>query len=187
MAKKPEINQENFEKFLRWLNTDRELAGQKYEAIRVRLTKIFYARACPIAEELTDECFDRVVKKIDSIAETYEGDPALYCYGVAKNVFREYARRPKTEELREIIVQIKTDLTETESDYRCLNKCLAELKPSQRELVTSYYKEEKLDKIKRRKEIERELKITNELLRVRIFRIRKILQDCIRNCNKQES
>lgn len=187
MVRESDINQKEFEKFLNWLDTDKELAGQKYESIRFRLIKIFYARGCYTAEELADESIDRVIKKINKIAETYEGDPTLYCYGVARNVFLEYTRRPKTEELPDIIIQAETDSTETETDYQCIRKCLGKLKPEQRRLIISYYKGKKRDKIMRRKEIERELKITNESLRIRVFRIKKILYECIQNCNKQKS
>ena len=44
MTKKVEISQDNFEKLLDWLHSDRETAGQIYESIRDRLIKIFHAR-----------------------------------------------------------------------------------------------------------------------------------------------
>jgi DNA-directed RNA polymerase specialized sigma24 family protein len=102
-------------------------------------------------------------------------------------VFLEFTRKTKTEELPDTIAQIEIDTTETETDYRCLNKCLKELKPEQRKLIISYYKGEKLNKIKRRKDIEQELGITNKALRVRIFRIKNFLHECILNCKNQKS
>jgi DNA-directed RNA polymerase specialized sigma24 family protein len=187
MAKGSTINQEGFEKFLSWLDKDREIAGQKYEEIRLRLIKIFYARGCYLAEELADESVDRVIKKCDELIKTYEGDPALYCYGVAQKVFLEFTRRPKTEELPDTIVQEKIDVEELAPEYKCLNKCLKKLKPDQQKLILDYYKGEKQTKIERRKELEKKLKITNQSLRVRALRIRKILQKCIQNCLEQGS
>jgi RNA polymerase sigma factor (sigma-70 family) len=187
MVSESNINKEEFEKFLYWLNKNREIAGQKYESIRLRLIKIFYARGCSSAEELADETINRVIKKVDKIAETYEGDPASYFYGVAKNVFREYTRRPKTEELPDIIAQAETSVAENDTYNRCIRKCLNKIKPEQLKLLTKYYKGKKGDKIARRKEIEQNLDITNRTLRIRIFRIKKILYKCIQNCKKQES
>lgn len=184
MVRESNINKKEFEKFLHWLDTDREAAGQKYELIRLSLIKIFYTRGCyDIAEELADESIDRVIKKIDKIAETFEGEPARYCYGVAKNVFLEYLRKPKTVELPpDIIAQIEVDMTDDETDIQNLHKCLKKLKPDQRKLIVKYYKDEKGDNIKRRKKIEQELNITNKNLRIRIYRIKKILLDCIQAC-----
>jgi DNA-directed RNA polymerase specialized sigma24 family protein len=185
--KKTGIKQEEFEKFLNFLNADREIAGQKYESIRLRLIKIFYARGCPTAEELADKSIDVVIKKIDKIAETYKGDLALYFYGVAKKIFLEFLAKPKLEELPEIIVQPETDTEKVEKDHQCLTKCLNELSSEQRMLITGYYMGERRIKIERRKELEKELGITNKALRVRAFRIRRILEECIQNCVKQNS
>lgn len=185
--KKTTINKEEFEKFLNFLNADREIAGQKYESIRLRLIKIFYARSCPDAEEMADKSIDVVIKKIDSIAETYKGDLALYCYGVAKKVFLEFLAKPKLEELPEIIIQPETGINKIEKDHQCLTKCLSELSSEQRALITGYYVGERRIKIERRKELEKELGITNEALRVRAFRIRRVLEECIQNCVKQNS
>jgi len=80
---------------LDWLDTDRERAGSKYEAIRLRLIKIFTCRGCQAAEELADETINRVIARIVEIANGYQGDPALYFYGVAQKVFLEDARKSR--------------------------------------------------------------------------------------------
>lgn len=183
---KSSINQEGFEKFLSWLDKDREAAGEKYEDIRFRLIKIFYARGCHLAEELADESIDRVIKKCDELIQTYQGDPMLYCYGVAQKVFLEFTRKPKAEELPDTIVQNEINVEELKADYICLNKCLKKLNPEQRRLIIDYYKGEKQTKIVGRKELEKKLNITNQSLRVRALRIRKILQECIENCLERE-
>lgn len=186
MVRESNINNKEFEQFLHWLDTDREAAGQKYELIRSSLIKIFYARGCyDAAEELADECINRVIKKVDKIAETYEGEPARYCHGVAKIVFLEYLRRPATVKLSpDMMARIEVDMTENEADIQNLHICLKKLKPEQRKLIVKYYNDEKGDNIKRRKEIEQELNITNETLRIRIYRIKKILQECIQAYSK---
>lgn len=185
MAKASSIDQEGFEKFLDWLDKDREAAGRKYEDIRRRLIKIFYARGCYLAEELADESIDRVIKKCDELIKTYQGDPALYCYAVAQKVFLEFTRRRKPEELSETIAQEEIKIEEPSIEAGCLNKCLKKLNPEQRRLIIDYYKGDKQTKIEGRKELEKKLNITNQSLRVRALRIRKILQECIENCVKR--
>ncbi|MEJ7862846.1 MAG: hypothetical protein WKF90_14540 [Pyrinomonadaceae bacterium] len=187
MIKNLTISQNNFEKLLKWLDTDRETAGQKYELIRLRLIKIFSGRGCHWANELADETIDRVTKKVDSLLESYEGDPALYFYAVAKKVYLEFSRKPKAEELPRVLAQ-KENTTEVLEVYsRCLDKCLQNLMPEQREFIIDYYQGEKQAKITHRKDIELKLGITNKVLRVRVFRVRKALQKCLLNCVQENS
>src|SRR4029078_9907710 len=93
MKKEWVLTQDAFDTRLDWLDSDRERAGNKYEAIRLRLIKIFTCRGCLEAEELADETINRFVAKITGVNFEYEGDPALYFYGFAPNLHREYLRR----------------------------------------------------------------------------------------------
>jgi DNA-directed RNA polymerase specialized sigma24 family protein len=87
------LKQEDFEKLLAWLHPNREQAGQKYETIRESLIKVFSWRGYNDAEDLADEVITRVAAKTRDLADSYVGDPALYFYGVAKNVVHECERR----------------------------------------------------------------------------------------------
>src|SRR3982751_6200665 len=91
MVKEWVMNQDDFDRFLAWLDPDREEAGKKYEKIRRRIITICRAHSIPEidAEEIFDEIINRVVRKLPEIIDTYNGDPALYFYGVARNVIRE--------------------------------------------------------------------------------------------------
>ncbi|MGC2237422.1 MAG: hypothetical protein WA584_14765 [Pyrinomonadaceae bacterium] len=182
MSKVSEISQDNFEKMLNWLHKDREAAGQKYESIRQRLTKIFYTRGCYEAEELADETIDRVTVKIKSLAETYQGEPALYFYAVAKKVFLEYSRKPRSEELPPTLVKEETTDEDSEVYYQCLDKCLAKMPPAQHQLIIAYYQSDKHSKIEQRKRMEQILGISNQTLRVRALRLRAVLQKCVLSC-----
>jgi hypothetical protein len=94
------LTQESLDTLLDWLDPDRESAGCKYEAIRVRLIKIFICRGCAEAEELADETINRAASKLHEIKDNWEGDPALYFYKIAQYVFfrvaadRKEAPRP---------------------------------------------------------------------------------------------
>lgn len=191
MAKKT-FSSEEFERFLLWLDKDRDKAGQIYEEIRLSLTKIFYTRGCKIAGELASETLDRVIPGCQKIINSYEGDPKIFCYAVAKRVFWEYTRNLlKFTSLDEEAFQnnIADNTKEKEAEeiqYKCLQKCLDELSPNERELITKYHSvsSEVEEKKEKKRELERIFNISYKALRVRAYRIRKTLYDCIEECKK---
>jgi DNA-directed RNA polymerase specialized sigma24 family protein len=181
MKKIWEVTPQAFEKMLEWLDKDREVAGQKYEAIRARLIKILTYRGSRMAEEIADETFDRAARKIDKLIESYEGNPAPYLLAIANKVFLEFQRKPVFQELPEIIAPPKSD-EDFQPEYICLQKCLNSLAPEQREFILSYYAEQKSAKIKKRKKLAENSGIQHENLYVRAFRLRQKLQKCVFKC-----
>jgi DNA-directed RNA polymerase specialized sigma24 family protein len=185
------ITQEAFDGLLGWLDTNREQAALKYERIRTRLIKIFTCRGCGEADDLADETINRVTAKVDSIASSYTGDPALYFYGVAQKVHLEYLRsRPVLQnsigagrEQGSInVVEADNDI---EQEYACLERCMDQLPLESRRLVLEYYQEEKRAKIDCRKRLAEELGIAVNALRIRAHRIRLQLQQCVHACLEQ--
>src|SRR5215475_771764 len=78
--------------------------------------------------------------------------------------------------LREIEQRKKDSLLE------CLNRCLQKLPPESLHLITRYHRgEEALDKA-RRKELARSLGIPLSALRIRAYRIRAAIEECVKNC-----
>jgi DNA-directed RNA polymerase specialized sigma24 family protein len=192
MAKKT-FSSEEFERFLLWLDKDRDEAGRKYEEIRLSLTKIFYARGCKTAEELASETLDRVVTVCQKIIDTYEGNPKIFCHAVAKKVFLEHTRNPKFASLDESPSQNNTAAAAAAKEkeaadirYKCLQKCLDALSPDERELITKYHSDSSQveEKKERKRELERIFNISYKALRVRAHRIRKTLYDCMEKCTK---
>ena len=179
--KKWDLNQGSFDRLLAWLHSDREQAGRKYEDIRRRLIKIFTCRGCSEAEELTDETINRVAKRLEEIAEAYSGDPSLYFYGVAHRVHLEYLRKKPAP----APPPPPRNTDEVEREYECLDRCMQQLTPDSRELVLQYYQEERRAKIDHRKRLALRLGIGLNALRLRAFRIRATLQQCVQNCLKQ--
>lgn len=193
MKKEWVISQEAFDTMLDWLDADRERAGSKYEAIRLRLIKIFTCRGCQAAEELADETINRVIARIVEIADGYRGDPALYFYGVAQKVFLEDLRKSRGPlahvpmDSAAVILSTQAVLVEDiEPEYRCLEQCLEGLLPENRNLVVRYYQQERQAKIDHRKMLASELGIAVNALRLRAHRIRLTLQRCVLECLEQQ-
>jgi DNA-directed RNA polymerase specialized sigma24 family protein len=185
MNKEWALTQEAFDKMLAWLDPDRDRAGRRYEEIRHRLIKIFTCRGCSEADTLADETINRVTRKAQTLVEDYTGDPALYFYGVAHKVHLEYLRRkpptslpppPAVEEGEEI-----------EQEYDCLDRCMQRLTPDNRELVLEYYQEEKQAKINHRRLLAEKLGIALNALRIRAYRIRAALLECVQDCLEQRA
>jgi DNA-directed RNA polymerase specialized sigma24 family protein len=172
------LTQEAFTKFLYWLDADPDEAGKRYETIRRKLIKIFVCRGCTCPEDLSDETINRVIRKTEEMAESYEGDPALFFYGVANHVHREYLRqKPLSQRLIP-----KDEPARPEAEHECLDRCMEKLLPRSRELVFQYYQEERRAKINFRKELAERLGIPLNALRIRVFRIRTTLQECVLQC-----
>jgi hypothetical protein len=166
---------EAFDKLLLWLDTDRDRAGAKYESIRVRLIRIFACRGCCESEDLADETMNVVISKIDSLRANYKGDPALYFYGVAKNIYKVYLKRKPPP------VVPPPDPVPMEIEQTCsyLDDCLHQLPSADRDLVLRYQQGDKHKKIVNRKNLAEELKISRNALRIKVCHIHARLKDCL--------
>jgi RNA polymerase sigma factor (sigma-70 family) len=181
------LTQDDFDNLLIWLHPDRERAAQKYAEIHESLVKIFSWRGYYDAEDLADEVVNRVTSKVREIADGYVGDPALYFYGVAKKVLLECDRRESHRPLTPDMNVPNAPAPQDEADEgtrlrECLRKCLRELDPGEREMILSYYRKSKQAKIDYRKAIAEQLDIGTNALRVRVYRIRAGLKECMKKC-----
>lgn len=171
---------EAFDRLLTWLGDDRDSAARKYEEIRRGLIRIFIARGCRWAEELADETINRVVRKIFEVADNFDdNDPARYFYGVARNVHREYLHnlsRPLPAE-----PPPPAD-PPSPAEEECLASCLGRLEAPARDLVIDYFSRDKQAKIDLHKQMAARLGVTVNALRIRAFRIRGSLRECVLGC-----
>lgn len=177
---KKEITREKFASFLAWLSPDSDRAGEEYERLRFRLCTFFSQRHCRFPEELTDETITRVILKINE--EQIENKLA-YCYGVAKNVFRESLRKERNHlDIDEVTIAAKDTPAEQSFSRECLDKCLAELSPESRNLILDYFSEVKLAKIELHQRLSKSLEMTQTALRMRVMRIKQKLKICVQEC-----
>lgn len=191
MVRDSVTNPDDFNEVLAWLNADREVAATMYVQLRHDLARIFLWNHCTDPEGLTDEVFDRVMGKVHNLRQTYEGDPRLFFYGVARNLIKENAKKVKTYASFDDAgvalhtrSQVDVDQNE-ESAYareHCLQLCLKKLSTEQRQLILNYYALEKQAKIPHRLKIAEDLGLSVETLRVRVYRIRATLETCIERC-----
>ena len=191
MARNSAIPTESFEEILAWLDPDRDVAATMYLQLREDLANIFKWRGCTDPEGLTDEVFDRVARKVFEIRPNYEGNPRLYFRAVANNVVKEDLKKAKTRVSLEGIDLPEQTAAEVEEKAahmeECLQSCLQKLTIENRKLILDYYAKEKQAKIHYRSEMARQRGISLETLRVKVYRIRVSLQQCIERCLERKA
>lgn len=182
------LTPESLEALLRFLDADRDRAALQYEAIRRRLMRLFEWRGFDTPEDLADETFNRVARKIQGGTKV-ESDPYRYFCGVAHLLSKEMARRAARE--RAALEQGEwppfSPVEELEADDRlaCLRHCLDRLSKDHRLLVLRYHQED--DHIRSRQSLSQDLGIPMNALRIRVHRIRRKLDDCVRACLRKSS
>jgi DNA-directed RNA polymerase specialized sigma24 family protein len=174
------LTAEDFGRFLRWLSQDDERAVREYQLIRMKLVRYFMHKGCSDPDELFDKTVDIVVGKIDTCGDY--ASPLAYCYGVAKNIWRQNLREGKSGILDEnTALPVYAEPHIHERELRCLDGCLDQLSPNDRDIVTRYYQGQGRDKIEARSRLADGLGGMNAL-RIRMCRIRKHLRVCVAEC-----
>ena len=185
-----------FAKLLAFLDPDRDRAAEKYLELRKRLVGICRWRGCLSPENLADETFDRLSRRLDEGEQIQVVDAAAYLSGVARNVLKEYwtqqqlerkagdahaALRPEADETVEL------DQREHSQRLDCLDRCLDELPAEELDLIMRYYSFEPTRKIAQRNELAASLGISVGALRTRVHRLRRSLEVCVNGCLKKRT
>ena len=165
------LTRETLDRFLARLDPDREEAGKQYEALRRKLITFFRFRDCPEAEDLTDETIDRIIRK--------QGEEEIqavipYVLAFARRVASEAHRReppgPPPPE---------PPPGGGERQLQFLDGCMELLLRTERALILNYYLNEKGQKIEDKRRIASSMGLAPTALRVRAYRIRRRLEDCV--------
>ena len=172
------MTREEFDALLALLDPDREKAARKYEEVRNRLIRLFDVWGCTESEARADETFNRVARKAAQGLILQRSDPFPYIVGVARHVFHEWLRqqqkKPPSEEWPPSVPP------EEEPDFRLehLRQCLEILSADQRRLLLRYHEDEQ--RIRSRKVLCEELGIPMNALRIRVHRLRKKVEACVK-------
>jgi hypothetical protein len=103
---------------------------------------------------------------------------------VASNIFLESLRKEKAPKIA-TAKAVPPDEDE-QRDYACLERCIEKLSGLERDLVLSYYQQEKHAKIDNRKKLAERLGLGMNALRIRACHIRAGLRDCVEECRRVE-
>ena len=175
------LTQDAFDLLLAQLDSDRQQAGAKYESLRRKLVKFFEWRGSNFPEDLADETINRLAMNLERGEKICHFE--AYCAGIARHVFMESLRARQHEQA----VESPPDSSVTSSDtseqrQRCLERCLQQLSPERFQLIVQYYQENKHARIEARQNLAARLNIPLNALRIRAYRIRARLEDCVKRC-----
>ena len=185
--KKPQSERsdhEAFDKLLHLLDPDRDLAGEKYETLRLKLAQFFRARACPAVEDRTDEVFDRLTRRI---AEGEEIRNVFgYSLGIARLVWLESLKDPEARQVPFDDFHTPPFLDDDEADrkarYVCLDRCLRALPEADGSLLVEYCFCEHGSRSAARQRMADRLQIPIGALRIRVHRIKAKFSECFDRC-----
>lgn len=192
--KAPVFTEIAFSRLLTWLDDGVESHGERYLEIRRRLVSYFERRNRADANELADETLNRIGRTLEQSVVIATRPPARYCYVVARFVLLEDFRRERkhvpldeswyhrTRPGHETGVEPDETLAIREQRLDCLDRCLLELRPDQRELVVAYYRDARQQRIEGRRALANRLGITLNALGIRVYRIRDALMACVELC-----
>jgi RNA polymerase sigma factor (sigma-70 family) len=160
------------DRFLDLLDGDPREAERKYRVLRGKLGFYFQHNGCADPEDLADEVFSRVLRRNTEDVDICSGLSA-YCFGIAERILLEYRRRPSPEELPAEIPELESasalGLNRVEQ-HVLVGQCLQCLPENERQILSRYYLED-------RASLAEELQLTGNGLRIRVFRIKRKLEE----------
>jgi DNA-directed RNA polymerase specialized sigma24 family protein len=166
------LDRQGWDALLEALDQDREEAGKKYEALRRRLINLFSWEQRATPEDLADEVFNRLSRKVTEGAVIPNVD--RFAFGIARMLIQEEIRRDRNQQsaLRELTSVASKPNSEDWSTLDAMQGCLDVLPSDRRELIELYYTED-------RARLARKIGISLNALRNRAMRIREELFRCM--------
>lgn len=172
------LTQAAFDGLLACLDSDRDIAADRYLRMRRDLVRLFEWRGCYTPDDYADETINRCARKIEQGEEIR--DLAMYSIGVARMLLREMCRdrsrqARSLDEIPEPRVWPEMG-SDPEDGVEALRLSLEQLSHDDRFLILNYYQGDKSDKIKTRKKLSELFGIGASTLRMRALRIREKLR-----------
>ena len=167
---------------LQTFSSDEETAAIDFTKLRDSLVRFFQIKGDSSPEEAADETLDRVAVKL--------GEAVLienltnYSFGVARLVFLENLR--KTEKSKKALENYRAknerqNTDEETDDFSPLRECFESLADNEKKILRAYFADlphAELDKERRKLTALLDVSLNN--LRLKVFRLRRRLEDCVR-------
>ena len=177
------LTQPAFDALLACLDSDRDIAADRYVQIQRNLVRMFEWRGCSTPDDYADETMNRCARRIAQGEKIR--DLATYSLGVARMLLKEMGR-DRSRQARSLDETSEhfawpEDASDVEHRVEALRLSLEELSHNDRFLILNYYEGDKSKKIKTRKMLAKLFGIGASTLRMRAMRIREKLQLCTQN------
>jgi DNA-directed RNA polymerase specialized sigma24 family protein len=167
-----------FEGLLGALHADRATASAEYERMRQRLIRFFSIQQTRSPEDLADEAFNRIARRIAEGEQIRNAQQ--YLSGVARVLLLEerYKRRREEQAMR-MVANAGRDSAGDDALPAALEACLETLPARSREMLQKYYSAEGRARIAARQQMADEMGMELNALRNRALRLRDRLEECI--------
>jgi DNA-directed RNA polymerase specialized sigma24 family protein len=167
-------------KLLDTLSTDQSEAARAYSNLRQSLVRFFHIKGDSAPDEAADIVLDRVAEKL--VNRTSIDDLTKYSFTVAKFVFFERLRAAEKEKRAAQEFYFRNDgRRDGGDDLRPFRECFESLAAEDRSVLEMYFADLPADQLY---ESRQRLAGTHEgsinYLRIRVFRLRKRLEKCVR-------
>ncbi len=175
------LTSESFAKLLDTFSSQEEEAALAYTKLRESLVRYFELKGISEVDDAADAAIDRVAGKL--VQNTKIDDITRYAFGIAKNIFLERLRASQIE-IRAVNhfyekQDKQPDLVET-GNLEPLRKCFDKLYEDEQELLSRYFEDLPFDLLfENRQDLAKRQKVSLNVLRNRVSRIRKRLEDCL--------
>lgn len=179
------LTKEAYGKLLACFSPDEEEASKQLLIAYLKLIRFFEWHGCDSPDTCADKTIDRAARRID---EGERIDNLMgYLNGIANYVLKEWRKERDRAPLPldstdQHSVEPPEEDEEREARLRCLDTCLEELQAEDRVVILGYYQEEKRAKIDFRKQMAGRLGVGLNALRIRAYRIRTKLEECVIKC-----
>jgi hypothetical protein len=167
---------------------DPDEANRHYLNLHQKLTGYFRLRGMSDPVRDADDVLDRVGEKIIAGFDIPEID--RFCFGIARNIVFERRRQKKREESAFLqYLDYSQDSSTAVLVDRIMNlmkPCFEGLTADDRNLLTSYCKVPPgASRAEHRRQLADDLKSTIAALRIRVTRLRRALEDCVKALSKK--
>jgi hypothetical protein len=167
---------------------DKEEACNRYLRLHQKLAGYFRLKGMYDPVNDADDALDRAAQKIVKGLEIPDIDK--FCMGIARNIVHERLRHKIREEsaFLKFLTQSQDNTTETVVDRitNLMKPCFEQLPKDDRDLLTSYCQvPQGIDRAEHRRRLAASLKSTISALRIRVTRLRRGLENCVKALSKK--
>jgi len=166
---------------------DPDEANRMYLRLLQKLAGFFRFKGMSDPENDAEDTLERAGKKI------LEGVPIpdidRFCMGIARNVFLERLRKQRQEEsaFKQFLENSENDNTEVDKMTELMKQCFEKLPKEDRDLLHSYCKiPPGISRAEHRLQLAKKLKLSISALRIRITRLRRALEECVKLLSKNQ-
>lgn len=173
---------ESINKLWAYCSPEHETAGEMYNEIKSALIRFFELKGDSDPISAADQTMDRAALKLSQNIQVE--NLQSYCFGIARFIFLERLKSVKKSKAaaEEFYKSTESFPNAEENNHSFFRECFDSLNETEKNLLTNYFADlpfSKLDEYRRQMCIEKNLSLNN--LRIKIFRLRRRLEDCLKN------